>query len=92
MNTHLYLEAALFSVIAGGLPSAAVGQAPEVRGAVSSVWSSRDQVVYVRILPELTSGPETETALQLSDGFGRHEISPSSEVVLICEPEQSMAH
>jgi hypothetical protein len=91
MNTQLYFEAAVLSTILGGLPSVAAGQGPRPSEAVSFVWSSRDEAIYVRIFPDLKSGPETETALQLSGSFGLDEINLSSERVLVCEPEQSVA-
>src|SRR5690349_12436902 len=87
MTSHLYIEAALFSTLLGGLPSPVAGHSPEASGAVSSVWSSRDEVINVRIFPDLQPGPATETALQLPDTRGLPETSPSFDGVLICEPD-----
>ena len=95
MNPHLCIEAALFSTLLGGVPLAAHGQAPPSGASVASVsvWSSRDQAVSTRMPPDLTSGPETETSLQLLNSF-KHEINSSSasESILVCEPEQSIPH
>jgi hypothetical protein len=92
MNTHQCIGAAVLATILSGMPKVAAGQGPQASGAVSFVWSSRDEAIYVRMFPDLKAAPESETGLQLSNSFALREISPSSEGALVCEPEQSVTH